>query len=126
MGAERGSPSTTFLSSGRPGAPDQEAAEKCGEGLRVETLPGSHAFFQEEKATPAVLSFLREIQVGHFVTAATLGGGRGAEYPAEGQGGEGEPSPSRDEEGDEGGPSRFAEECGWGSEQEKPKNQLPP
>ena len=52
--------------------------------------------------------------------------GRGAEYPTEGEGGEGEPSPSRNEEGDEGGPSGFAEECGWGSEQEKPKNQLPP
>lgn len=38
---------------------------------------------------PAVLAFLRETQVGHFVTLSALGGDREVELPEEAEGEEG-------------------------------------
>lgn len=51
--------------------------------------PTVRTLSQEEKATPAVLTFLRKPQVGRFATLAALGGGRGVEVPAEVEGEEG-------------------------------------
>ena len=51
------------------------------EGLRVETPPGPRirTLFGEERATPAVLDFLRDTKVGKFVSLAALGGDARAE-----------------------------------------------
>ena len=76
------------------GGAAQEDVERGGEGLWVRhpTAPRIGKHFGDERATLAVLAFLRDTKVGEFVSLAALGGGAGGE--------EGEPA---GEEGEEEG-----------------------
>ena len=52
-------------------------------GWRHPRAPRISSPFGDERATPAVLTFLRDTKVGEFVSLAALGGGAGVEEEAE-------------------------------------------
>ena len=59
------------------GSPDQRVVEERREGLRVETpasAPTVRLLFRDEKATPAVLQFLRNTKLRRMVIQAPRGG----------------------------------------------------
>ena len=90
------SPATTFLPAVRlrrqRKEPRRSVVKACG--WKRPRAPAIWMLLNEEKATPAALTFLRETQVGRCITLSALegdrGGGKGEGWSIECPGGEGE------------------------------------
>lgn len=85
MGAEKDSLDIPFLSGESWRSQSRNLWREVGKacGLKHPRAPLIGELSQEEKATPAVLQFLRETQVGQLFSIAALRRGRGVEHIAE-------------------------------------------
>ena len=72
VGARRNRPASTSLSDVYKAWPLQR--EELWKNVGHHRAPTARMVFNEGKTAPAVLAFLRETQVGQFVTLSTLGG----------------------------------------------------